>query len=145
MLDNGNIYQILDVLNGNNSQAFTYDTLNRLSAFANGGGNMQQTYSIDPWGNLSQTGTMSSVVSFGTNNRITTPGYGYDSSGNLTSFYNGVGTTTYAYDAEGQMTTVNNDWNHYLAEMVFDCTNSFIFLSPFCPRHIGADISRTSL
>jgi YD repeat-containing protein len=48
--DNGDIFQIQDMLNNNNSQAFTYDTLNRISAFANGGSNMQQTFSIDPLG-----------------------------------------------------------------------------------------------
>ena len=110
LANNGNILQILDSLNGNNSQAFSYDNLNRLASFTNGNGAMQQTYSIDAWGNMSQVtpGTVQSNVFFGTNNQITSSGYGYDASGNLTSFNNGISTVAYTYDAEGEMATANN-------------------------------------
>lgn len=108
--DNGNVFQILDILNGNNSQAFTYDYLNRISAFANGGSNMQQTYSIDPWGNTIQYGTLSSGLAFAgaTTNRDTSGTLAYDNAGNVVGYNNGVGTNSYIYDAEGQMTTINN-------------------------------------
>lgn len=112
--DGGDITQILDTLNSNNTQTFTYDSLNRLATFANTGNTMQQTFSIDPWGNLSQSGTVSSVLTFGTNNRITTGGYGYDGSGNLNSFYNGVSTTTYAYDAEDRIININSGADTYV-------------------------------
>ncbi|HUZ96501.1 MAG TPA: RHS repeat-associated core domain-containing protein [Edaphobacter sp.] len=111
--DNGNIFQILDVLNGNNSQGFSYDNLNRIVAFANGGGNMQQTYSIDPWGNLSQSGTLSSGLFFtgAATNRDTSGTLGYDNAGNVTGWasdYQGTLNHSYAYDPEGHITGVDN-------------------------------------
>jgi RHS repeat-associated protein len=112
--NNGNITRIVDALNNNNTQFFAYDTLNRLATFANVGNTMQQTYAIDPWGNLSQSGTMSSVLTFGTNNRITTSGYGYDGAGNLNSFYNGVSTSTYVYDAEDRINNINSGADTYV-------------------------------
>jgi RHS repeat-associated protein len=109
LADNGNILQILDSLNGNNSQAFSYDNLNRIASFTNGNGTMQQCYTIDPWGNMSITcGNLQTNLFFGTNNQISSNGYGYDASGNLTSFNNGISTVGYTYDAEGKMLTANS-------------------------------------
>jgi RHS repeat-associated protein len=51
--NNGNITQIGDVLNNNRSQGFGYDALNRLASFSNGDGSMQQSYTIDSFGNMS--------------------------------------------------------------------------------------------
>jgi RHS repeat-associated protein len=104
----GNIAQIMDMQNNNRSQGFSYDSLNRLTAFANGDGTMQQSYTLDSFGNMSQSGTLSSSVTFGANNQINTSGYGYDPAGNLTSFNNGAFTATYAYDANNQVTNVNS-------------------------------------
>ena len=106
--DNGNILQALDPLSSANSQSFSYDNMNRIASFSNGNGSMQQTYSIDPWGNLSQSGTLSSVLTYGTNNRATNGGYGYDAAGNVTSVNNGTGTVNYTYDPEGRILTGNN-------------------------------------
>jgi RHS repeat-associated protein len=51
--NNGNIWQIYDSLNSNRSQAFSYDSLNRLTGFSNGDSTMRQTYLIDSFGNMS--------------------------------------------------------------------------------------------
>lgn len=111
--NNGNVLQILDVLNNADSQAFCYDALNRIASFTNGNGSMQQTFSTDAWGKVAQTGTLTSNVSYGTNNRIATGGYGYDAAGNVTSFYNGITTNSYTYDAEGRLTTINGGASTY--------------------------------
>jgi RHS repeat-associated protein len=51
--NNGNITQIKDWKNPNRTQNFVYDNLNRLSSFSNGDGSMQQSYTIDSFGNMS--------------------------------------------------------------------------------------------
>lgn len=111
--DNGNIFQIRDMLNGNNTQTFGYDNLNRLVSFNNATNSMQQTYTIDPWGNSIQSGTLSSGTSFSgaTNNRDTSGTTGYDNAGNVTtynSYYNGTMTHHFAYDDDGEITNVDN-------------------------------------
>ena len=112
--DNGNITHILDPLNSNNSQAFSYDNLNRVASFTNGNGSMQQCYTLDTWGNMSVTcGNLQTNLFFGTNNRITSSGYGYDTAGNLTAYYNGISTVNYTYDPESRMLTANNGASTY--------------------------------
>ena len=110
--NNGNITQIKDWRNPNNTRYFGYDALNRLSSFSNGDGSMQQSYTIDSFGNMSQSGTLSSSLGFGTENQINSGGYNYDAAGNLTSFTN-VFTTTYAFDAESKMFSVNSGGGYY--------------------------------
>ena len=96
-------------LNGNNSQAFSYDNLNRLASFTNGSGTMQQTYTIDAWGNMSMSGTASSGLVFAANNNRDTSGtLTYDASGNVTSIYNGISRPTLTYDAEGKVLTAGS-------------------------------------
>jgi RHS repeat-associated protein len=111
--NNGNIMQVIDTLNNNQSQAFCYDQLNRISAFSNGDGSMQQSYTIDSFGNMSQSGTLNSSLSFGTNNQINSSGYGYDAAGNLNSFYNGISTSTYSFDAESKLFNLNAGGGYY--------------------------------
>ena len=106
--NNGNITQVKDWRNPNHTRYFGYDTLNRINAFSNGDSSMQQSYSYDSFGNLSQSGTLNSVATFNAQNQINSGGYGYNSAGNLTSFNNGAFTATYAYDADNQITNVNN-------------------------------------
>lgn len=108
--DNGNITHILDTLNGNNSQAFSYDNLNRIASFVDGGGTMPQTYTIDPWGNMSISGSSygATNLSFGPSNRITTSGYGYDFAGNLISYNNGVQNLAFTYDPQARILTADS-------------------------------------
>jgi len=103
--NNGNIWQIQDSLNATRTQSFTYDTLNRLKTFTTANNSASQTYTIDPWGNLSQSGTLNSVLTFDVNNKITSGNVGYDAGGNETAVNNGVTTVNYTYDADGHILT----------------------------------------
>jgi YD repeat-containing protein len=105
--NNGNIANIVDPLNGNRSQGFCYDSLNRISAFSNGDGSMQVTYTIDPWGNMTQSGTETLQVHYDNHNRITDPGFDYDYAGNMTASNFGL-PATYAYDAMDQLINYDN-------------------------------------
>lgn len=103
--NNGNITQITDNLNGGKTVAFGYDYLNRLTSASSSDSSWSQSFSIDPWGNLKQSGTSAFVPNFGTDNRMApNQGYIYDSDGNLLNdtFH------TYTYDAEERMTTVDS-------------------------------------
>jgi RHS repeat-associated protein len=112
--NNGNITQVKDWRNPNHTRYFGYDALNRINAFSNGDGSMQQNYSYDSFGNLSQSGTLNSQVGFDSNNRINTGGYAYDAAGNLSSFYNGAFTVTYSYNAENALINFNNGAAGYI-------------------------------
>jgi RHS repeat-associated protein len=113
--NNGNILQIPDPLNGVRAQTFTYDNLNRLASFTNGDGSMHQSYTIDPWGNLTQSGTLSFTPTYGTNNQISaSDGAKYDAAGNLTSFNSPKFTGSYVYDAESRITNVNSGGATYV-------------------------------
>jgi RHS repeat-associated protein len=105
--NNGNIGQITDILNSADTQNFSYDSLNRISTFKIAGAT-NQTFQIDSFGNMTQSGTLNSGLTFLTNNnRTNTPGYVYDAAGDLTSSNNGV-VNTYGYDAESKLVNVNN-------------------------------------
>jgi RHS repeat-associated protein len=106
--NNGNIWQITDALNSANTQGFTYDSLNRLTSFTRGGTSIQTFQYPDSFGNMIQSGNLSSGLSFATNNRINSLNYGYDAAGNLTQSYNGLSITPYTYDAESKLVSVNN-------------------------------------
>ena len=112
--NNGNIWQITNALNSGSTQGFAYDNLNRLSAFSNGAGTMQQSYAIDSFGNLNQSGTAQSNLQFNASNQISSTGYGYDLAGNVTSYNNGVFTTSYGYDPENELVSLNGTGTTYL-------------------------------
>lgn len=107
--DNGNVTQVKDWKNPNRTRYFGYDSLNRLDSFAMGPAPVspliQQSYSMDSFGNLKQSGSMSYLPNYGTNNQII--GYGYDSAGNLTSYNDGVSTKNLQFDAENKLTNFN--------------------------------------
>jgi len=116
--DNGNVLGITNNIDSTRSQTFTYDALNRIataaaSTYATSPSHCwgeSYTGNIDRYGNLTGIGAISSAytgctqdnlsisVSSSTN-RITTSGFTYDSSGNLT----GDGTYSPSYDAESHM------------------------------------------
>ena len=113
--NNGNIWAIGDNLNGANSLNTSYDTINRITHFTNGSGSMAQTYTYDPYGNMSQVspGTLQSNLSFNANNRIIDSGFLYDASGNLTQANFGIGAQSYAYDSESQLVNFGNGAETY--------------------------------
>ena len=114
--DNGNVIGIVNNRDNTRSQLFTYDWLNRIATGAASTYAISpshcwgESYTIDRYGNLSTIGSISSAYNgciqdnlsisvSSTTNQITTSGFTYDSSGNLTS----DGTHSPTYDAEGHM------------------------------------------
>jgi RHS repeat-associated protein len=97
---------VLDLLNANLSQSFTYDKLNRLtSAQQSASTGFGQNFQYDPWGSLysinhfkGSTPDLSTTAD--ANNRLA--GFTYDSAGDLIQ----SGSVHYGYDAEGRMTNV---------------------------------------
>ncbi|MCI0403172.1 MAG: hypothetical protein L0212_06570, partial [Acidobacteria bacterium] len=109
--NNGNVVQIVNNRDTNRSQSFTYDQLNRVvtaqSQATSGANCWGNSFAYDIWANLlSKTVTKCTSetlsVAVNTNNRITNPGFTYDSAGNLTNSGSGVIT----YDAENRIATV---------------------------------------
>jgi RHS repeat-associated protein len=105
--DNGNVFGITNYRDTNRSQAFTYDSLNRIasgSSSANTGTySWGENYSIDAWGNL-QISPMGGKAHGGAfqlsgnvQNRPT--GLAYDAAGNLMSYLS----STYTYDQENRL------------------------------------------
>jgi RHS repeat-associated protein len=90
------------------TQEFTYDTLNRLSTATEKTGsttNWSQTNAYDRYNNrqIDLGGSSYNLAFSSTTNRITTSGYSYDSSGNLTN----DGTHSYGFDAESKVAKVD--------------------------------------
>jgi RHS repeat-associated protein len=107
--DNGNVISITNYRDANRSQAFTYDSLNRLisawSSANTGAYSWGENYSLDAWGNL-QISPMGSKahggnfqVSGNAQNRPT--GLAYDASGNLMSYLSAA----YTYDQENRLSS----------------------------------------
>lgn len=110
--NNGNILSIADNLNSGRTQNFGYDFLNRLTSAltvaTTGPDAWSQNFTIDPWGNMKQSGSYGFSPNFDTSNRIATgQGYTYDSAGNLTAAP-APGAHTFTYDAESRMKTVDS-------------------------------------
>ena len=107
--NNGNVLSTTYAGGGlNYTQSFGYDTLNRLSTATetNGGTSWSQTNAYDRYGNRQvDYGGGSYNLSFSTStNRITTSGYVYDSSGNLTS----DGVHSYGFDGQNKIAKVDS-------------------------------------
>lgn len=85
------------------TQTFGYDQLNRLTTSQeNSGSSWSQTNSYDRYGNRSIVG---GVLTFNAaNNRISSAGYSYDASGNLTNDT----IHAYTFDAENKISKVDN-------------------------------------
>ena len=91
------------------TQSFSYDSLNRLSTATetNGGStNWSQTNAYDRYGNrqIDYGGGSYNLAFSSSTNRITTSGYSYDSSGNLTN----DGSHSYGFDAESKVKSVDS-------------------------------------
>jgi RHS repeat-associated protein len=109
--DNGNVTEVKDWKNPNRTRYFGYDSLNRLNSFGMGptpvNPPIQQSYAIDSFGNLKQSGSLSYLPNYGTNNQIISNGYGYDFAGNVTSYNDGISTKTLQFDAENKLINFN--------------------------------------
>jgi len=83
-----------------------YDNLNRLSQAYTSGTNWGETFTIDPWGNLTNKGPVSGKTNYENFNAAPASiknqlsGYSYDAAGNLLS--DGLG-HSFTYDAENRI------------------------------------------
>jgi RHS repeat-associated protein len=114
--NNGRISSMTNAISGE-TIVYQYDSLNRLSsASTTAGPSWGLSFSYDGFGNrLDQTITQGSAPAMslmydGLTNRISTPGYGYDPNGNLTSMPG----KTMTYDPANRLLTVSVGM--YLAE-----------------------------
>lgn len=105
-VNNGNVYAITNVKDSTRTQAFTYDSLNRLIS-AGDQSHWYNTYAYDAWGNLTQKtkGTLpyGENLSTGATSGNQLLGYSYDAAGNMLN--DGINGWTYVYDAENRITT----------------------------------------
>jgi RHS repeat-associated protein len=111
---NGTLNQLViaDNYNSGNAQTclYGYDDLTRLLS-ANCGSPWSQTFTYDPFGNITKSGSLSFMPTYGAGNHISSvPGKSilYDGMGNMTADNLG---NTYSYDAEGRPVSVNNTVN----------------------------------
>jgi hypothetical protein len=132
--DNGNVATITDCESTDRTQNFDYDSLNRMKdGYTTGSGTMTtnwgETYTIDPWGNLTNIALYSGKHNSETLNAAPAssknqlPGYSYDAAGNMTS----NGSTTYTYDAENRVTATSGYSYVYDAngQRVIKCGGTF--------------------
>jgi RHS repeat-associated protein len=104
--DNGNVYKIINGRDGNRTQNFTYDALNRIAEAWTSGPNWGEGFTIDPWGNLTNRNPIPGKNNYESlsaapadHNRLS--GFGYDAAGNMIS----NGSASYTYDAESRLLT----------------------------------------
>jgi RHS repeat-associated protein len=112
--NNGRIASIVNNLNNNRTQTFTYDTLRRLATAQSqataGSDCWGQSFGYDRWGNLLTVNVTKcsapslSVTVNSATNHINSPGYGYDAAGNLT---NGI-SVLLTYDAENRIVSAGS-------------------------------------
>lgn len=110
--NNGNVAAIVNNVNPERSQSFTYDSLNRLATAESQAGSGTHCwgleYGYDIWANLlsasvTKCSAPSLSLAVNANNRITTSGYAYDAAGNMTTVAGISGSLV--YNAENQMTS----------------------------------------
>jgi RHS repeat-associated protein len=108
--DNGNVFRIANNRDGNRTQNFDYDNLNRIQHAYTSGPSWGEAFTIDAWGNLTNRAAYLGKTQYEpldtpalATNQLT--GFGYDAAGNLTA----NGTTGYNYDSENRMTKFVGD------------------------------------
>lgn len=115
--NNGNVMGVADNLIPGRTQAFSYDSLNRIStaqtSATSGADCWAQSFGYDAWGNLlTETPTRSGCpmttlnASVNASNQITNTNFSYDLAGNLVT--DGVGGNHYAYDADSHIVSLNS-------------------------------------
>ena len=113
---NGNITNVGDLVNGQRTKAFGYDTLNRLTSATATNLYGTETYTYDALNNLRTrvTGGNTLTLNYDATNRLASVAqngsvvtqYGYDTQGNRNSLTSGGATTGYTFDAENQLLQV---------------------------------------
>ena len=102
--DNGNVFQVINNRDGNRTQNFLYDGLNRITEAYTTGPNWGETFAIDAWSNLTSKGpvagkTNSEGLTTSATWRNQLVGFGYDPAGNMTQ----NGSANYVYDDENRL------------------------------------------
>jgi RHS repeat-associated protein len=116
--DNGNVIGITNNRDTTRTQSFSYDALNRIvtaqTQGTSGANCFGFQFTYDEWANLKATSILSGYtscsqttpyafsLSVANNNQITTSGFGYDPSGNLSS----DGLNNYTWNAESEVKSV---------------------------------------
>jgi RHS repeat-associated protein len=98
---------ISDALNSSNTQncGYAHDDLSRIASVSCGS-TWGQTFSFDPFGNISKSGSISFAGLYDTStNRLTNMGKSYDSNGNLTGISSDA-TYSYSWDSEGKPVSI---------------------------------------
>ncbi len=115
-----NLRAVQDSASGR-TQTYSYDPLDRLQSATDSGSTTNaclanlpavpassESYSLDAWGNLKESGTFSFVQGFDANNRINASGYVYDPLGNGNMVQDGLG-NRYQYNADGLLANSNGN------------------------------------
>lgn len=104
--DNGNVFQIANGKDDNRTQNFSYDKMNRIQQAWTNGPNWGETFTLDPWGNLTNRTAVTGKTNYeplsaaaSTQNQLT--GFSYDAAGNLTN----NGGAAYTYDGENRLSS----------------------------------------
>src|SRR5271165_935462 len=103
--DNGNVFTIANNRDSTRTEAFTYDSLNRISTAQSKGSQWGESFTIDSWGNMTKETPISGKTNHENlsttaplpNNQLS--GFGYDAAGNMTS----NGSVNYVYDGENRL------------------------------------------
>ena len=160
--NNGNIFTITNLKDSTRTQTFTYDPLNRLLA-AGDNGHWANSYTYDPWGNLTNKTPGSPAgenlnMPADTNNHLS--GLTYDAAGNVKNdgsayVYDAenriitAGTVSYTYDAYGrrvQKSTGINYWYGIGGQIMAETdssgnwTNYIFFAGQRLARNVSGDI-----
>ena len=112
--NNGNIMTISDNLNPGQTQAFSYDSLNRLQSAQRSDGAYSFSYNFDPFGNMIATdnihGNLNYSIDPATNRLLLNQtDLGYDNAGNLTYTPNPLGGShQFTYTALNQLRSIDN-------------------------------------
>lgn len=147
---------IADNLQGNRTQTFGYDNLNRIStaqsAATSGTDCWGQSFGYDAWANLlaeNVTKCSGTQLSVGVNsqNQITNSSISYDASGDMLT----DGVNTYTYDAENRISTVNGTAATYtydaegqrVLKQTGGSTNEYVYFNgqPIAERAANGDWS----
>jgi hypothetical protein len=103
----GNIQTVTDSLNSALSESAAYDGRDNLKLWSNSSGS-SETYTIDPWGCLEESGTQNFGYPCNSLNQVAGTGYVYDNNGQMVQDGpTGTGGHTYAYDVDGNIATMN--------------------------------------
>jgi RHS repeat-associated protein len=162
--NNGNIFTITNAKDSTRTQSFAYDPLNRLLTGGDNG-HWANTYTYDPWGNLTNKTPGSPAGEnmnqpADTNNHLS--GLTYDAAGNVTNdrlggafVFDGenriksAGSVTYTYDADGRHIQKSSGTNYWYGPggQVFaetdpagNWTNYIIFGGQRLARNVSGDI-----